>query len=163
MLQADDSGAWLWCSKEDMVIDAIRKVGGLAGLAAAPAVCAWCIACRAPSRVWLAGRGWYPGLQFHGAPHATPAPFLSFPQMTHANVGSLVVFDPSKVTVDKNASKVINANKDAVVGIMTERGERGWGLEGWSGGDDGRLLGRGGQARRGWHSLGCAPAGRSGL
>lgn len=62
----DDSGAWLWCSRDDWVIDAIRK-------------------------------------------------------MTHANVGSLVVFDASKVTVDRAASKVINATQDAVVGIFTER------------------------------------------
>ncbi|GAB4814542.1 hypothetical protein N2152v2_001588 [Parachlorella kessleri] len=64
--QKDDSGAWLWCSRDDWVIDAIRK-------------------------------------------------------MTHANVGSLVVFDASKVTVDRAASKVINATQDAVVGIFTER------------------------------------------
>ena len=25
-MQADDSGAWLWCSKDDWVIDAVRKV-----------------------------------------------------------------------------------------------------------------------------------------
>lgn len=64
--KSDDSGAWLWCSRDDWVIDAIRK-------------------------------------------------------MTHANVGSLLVFDPSKITVERSASKVINASKDAVVGIMTER------------------------------------------
>ncbi len=26
-LQAEDSGAWLWCAADDMVIDAVRKVG----------------------------------------------------------------------------------------------------------------------------------------
>ena len=53
-------------------------------------------------------------------PITTDGPAL---QMTHANVGSLVVFDASKVTVDRAASKVINATQDAVVGIFTERGE----------------------------------------
>lgn len=65
VLQAKESGAWLWCSQDDWVLDAIRK-------------------------------------------------------MTHANVGSLLVFDPSKVEVGGNedASKA----EDAVVGIFTERG-----------------------------------------
>ena len=41
--------------------------------------------------------------------------------MTHANVGSLLVFDPSKVSVtDRQAAA---QDKDAVVGIFTERGE----------------------------------------
>ena len=51
-------------------------------------------------------------------------------QMTHTNVGSLVVFDASKVTVDRAASKVINATQDAVVGIFTERGELGTARQG---------------------------------
>lgn len=42
------------------------------------------------------------------------------PQMTHANVGSLLVFDPSKVKVhERNAA---SHSKDTVVGIITERG-----------------------------------------
>ncbi|KAG7667069.1 hypothetical protein Ndes2526B_g04440 [Nannochloris sp. 'desiccata'] len=62
--KSNDSGAWLWCSEDDLVIDAIRK-------------------------------------------------------MTHANVGSLLVFDPSKVKVhERNAA---SHSKDTVVGIITER------------------------------------------
>jgi hypothetical protein len=42
--------------------------------------------------------------------------------MTHANVGSLLVFDPTKVKVhERNAS---SHSKDTVVGIITERGKR---------------------------------------
>jgi hypothetical protein len=41
--------------------------------------------------------------------------------MTHANVGSLLVFDPTKVKVhERNAA---SHSKDAVVGIITERGK----------------------------------------
>lgn len=59
-----DMGAWLFCSKDDMVIDAVKK-------------------------------------------------------MAEANVGSLVVFDPSKVNLsDKKSLNVMN---DAVCGIITER------------------------------------------
>ena len=40
--------------------------------------------------------------------------------MTHANVGSLLVYDPAKVKVhDRNN---VAQSKDAVVGIITERG-----------------------------------------
>lgn len=39
--------------------------------------------------------------------------------MTHANVGSLLVFDPSKVSVQDRGAK--SHAKDAVVGIFTER------------------------------------------
>lgn len=59
----EDSGAWLWCAKDDWVIDAVRK-------------------------------------------------------MTHANVGSLLVFDPSKVAAPL---KPTDTSSDAVVGIITER------------------------------------------
>ncbi|PRW60603.1 CBS domain-containing mitochondrial [Chlorella sorokiniana] len=65
--KAEDSGAWLWCAADEMVIDAVRK-------------------------------------------------------MTHANVGSLLVFDPSKLHLVKcGVDQVCNASKDAVVGIITER------------------------------------------
>ncbi|KAI3429877.1 hypothetical protein D9Q98_010188 [Chlorella vulgaris] len=66
--KAEDSGAWLWCSSDDWVIDAVRK-------------------------------------------------------MTHANVGSLLVFDPSKMHLvrDKNTHQITNASTDAVVGLITER------------------------------------------
>lgn len=56
-----DSGAWLWVSKDDLVIDAVRK-------------------------------------------------------MTKGNVGSLLVFDPTKVSVDAT-----QASEEAVCGIITER------------------------------------------
>lgn len=65
LLQAKESGAWLWCSQDDWVIDAIRK-------------------------------------------------------MTHANVGSLLVFDPSKVDLTESNT----SSSDAVVGIFTERGAK---------------------------------------
>ncbi|KAK9906807.1 hypothetical protein WJX75_008399 [Coccomyxa subellipsoidea] len=58
-----DAGAWLWCSKDDLVIDAVRK-------------------------------------------------------MTKGNVGSLLVFDPEKITIDQ---PIKEASGDAVVGIVTER------------------------------------------
>lgn len=44
--------------------------------------------------------------------------------MTHANVGSLLVFDPSKLhLVCTSKDRCTNTSKDAVVGIITERGE----------------------------------------
>ncbi|EIE24360.1 CBS-domain-containing protein [Coccomyxa subellipsoidea C-169] len=58
-----DAGAWLWCSKDDLVIDAVKK-------------------------------------------------------MTKGNVGSLLVFDPEKITIDQ---PIKEASGDAVVGIVTER------------------------------------------
>jgi len=57
------SGAWLWCSKDDLVVDAVRK-------------------------------------------------------MTKGNVGSLLVFDPSKLTLE---GEIKSAAQEAVVGIITER------------------------------------------
>jgi CBS domain-containing protein len=60
-------GAWLWCSKDDMVIDAVRK-------------------------------------------------------MTKGNVGSLLVFDPSKLRLESGeGSDLRSASSEAVVGIVTER------------------------------------------
>jgi hypothetical protein len=45
--------------------------------------------------------------------------------MTHANVGSLLVFDPAKIKAHPaHDSKLPSAARDAVVGIFTERGER---------------------------------------
>ena len=45
------------------------------------------------------------------------------PQMTRANVGSLLVFDPEKMHVEPSeADKLKSAAQDAVVGIVTERG-----------------------------------------
>eukprot|EP00889_Picochlorum_renovo_P004122 jgi/Picre1/31152/NNA_006506.t1 len=61
--KAGESGAWLWCSKDEMVLDAIRK-------------------------------------------------------MTHANVGSLMVFDQKKVDLE---AEVEGHKEDSVVGILTER------------------------------------------
>jgi hypothetical protein len=44
--------------------------------------------------------------------------------MTHANVGSLLVFDPSKMhLVRTKDGHITNVSKDAVLGIITERGE----------------------------------------
>ena len=40
--------------------------------------------------------------------------------MTKGNVGSLLVFDPSKIQIDQ---PIKEASGDAVVGIVTERGE----------------------------------------
>ena len=40
-------------------------------------------------------------------------------QMTKGNVGSLLVFDPSKITIDQ---PIKEASGEAVVGIVTERG-----------------------------------------
>ncbi|KAK9791632.1 hypothetical protein WJX73_009275 [Symbiochloris irregularis] len=63
----DNHGAWLWCAKDDFVIDAVRK-------------------------------------------------------MTKGNVGSLLVFDPSKIDLaPQEASTMKSAHEDAVVGIVTER------------------------------------------
>lgn len=39
--------------------------------------------------------------------------------MTKGNVGSLLVFDPEKITIDQ---PIKEASGDAVVGIVTERG-----------------------------------------
>ena len=54
---------------------------------------------------------------------ASPAPFRNPPicalQMTKGNVGSLLVFDPSKVDL---AAEMTKASGDAVVGLITERG-----------------------------------------
>lgn len=58
-------GQWLFCSKDDLVFDAVKK-------------------------------------------------------MANANVGSLVVFDPSKITVEGD-KKLTSAPGEAVVGIITER------------------------------------------
>ncbi len=41
--------------------------------------------------------------------------------MTKGNVGSLLVFDPSKLSVDAS-SEIKAAAQEAVVGIITERG-----------------------------------------
>ena len=44
-------------------------------------------------------------------------------QMTKGNVGSLLVFDPSKIDLaPTEASTMKSAHEDAVVGIVTERG-----------------------------------------
>jgi hypothetical protein len=41
--------------------------------------------------------------------------------MTKGNVGSLLVFDPEKITIDQ---PIKEASGDAVVGIVTERGRQ---------------------------------------
>jgi hypothetical protein len=47
-----------------------------------------------------------------------------FFQMTKGNVGSLLVFDPSKLALEGNAkdSRLHSASSEAVVGLVTERG-----------------------------------------
>lgn len=43
--------------------------------------------------------------------------------MTKANVGSLLVFDPSKLRLESGESSDLrSASSEAVVGIVTERG-----------------------------------------
>ena len=98
-LSQKESGAWLWCSKDDFMIDAIRKVQThchdrirhlpllLLTDCVIPSVC--CVACL---------------------------------QMAKGNVGSLLVFDPAKIDFASN-DKVKSAAGDAVVGIVTERGD----------------------------------------
>jgi hypothetical protein len=95
-VQANDSGAWLWCSEDDLVIDAIRKV---------------CIFENFVSK---------PFIPMRNAHFVSPCrkPIL---QMTHANVGSLLVFDPTKVKVHERNDSA--HSKDSVVGIITERGK----------------------------------------
>ncbi len=44
--------------------------------------------------------------------------------MTMGNVGSLLVFDPSKISFESKAGKGMSAASDSVMGIITERG--GW-------------------------------------
>lgn len=157
--QEEDSGAWLWCAADDMVIDAVRKVGargkvlgprdaaiacggagGAAAAARSPAALQGALP-REPLSLWAAcrlreaisssqrrpGRAAACGCgrplasrlcrrraRRAGAPAAArPGAFVSSlcrrrltpcyhpphppPQMTHANVGSLLVFDPSKL------------------------------------------------------------------
>jgi hypothetical protein len=42
--------------------------------------------------------------------------------MTNGNVGSLLVFDPSKLDLSKGLDELQNASGEAVVGLITERG-----------------------------------------
>lgn len=43
-------------------------------------------------------------------------------QMTKGNVGSLLVFDPSKLQIEGGDENLKSASSEAVVGIVTERG-----------------------------------------
>lgn len=43
-------------------------------------------------------------------------------QMTKGNVGSLLVFDPSKFTFEGSEDNLKVASKEAVAGLVTERG-----------------------------------------
>lgn len=47
---------------------------------------------------------------------------VSLCQMTEANAGSLLVFDPDKLRRKDNEGRILLADKQAVVGIFTERG-----------------------------------------
>lgn len=42
--------------------------------------------------------------------------------MTEANAGSLLVFDESKLRLKEDSGCILSADKEAVVGIFTERG-----------------------------------------
>lgn len=42
--------------------------------------------------------------------------------MTKGNVGSLLVFDPSKLDLSKGVDELQHASGEAVVGLVTERG-----------------------------------------
>lgn len=56
--------------------------------------------------------------------HSFPLPLLKpHAQMANANVGSLLVFDPSKISISRESGdiKLKSAAKEAVVGIFTER------------------------------------------
>ena len=97
-MQRENSGAWLWCSKDDFMIDAIRKVGH--------GCC--CQDCSVQH-------------QSCSAIGCTDLDVM-YLQMAKGNVGSLLVFDPAKIDF-ANDEQVKSAAKDAVVGIVTERGQ----------------------------------------
>ena len=178
LTQGNDRGAWLWCSKGDMVIDAVKKVRegerereererasmrlagrrpGAAGLslfsfsharpgsAAPPAPLQprpssvwgpWPIGGGCRSEVWGVAEVWVEVGEKRrtegtrdGGGRLSRIPFFFSPpslsqQMAKANVGSLLVFDPATMGVEGPLPA------DAVVGIVTERGElRGEGCE----------------------------------
>jgi len=57
-----------------------------------------------------------------GEPSCLTAAFAGL-QMTKGNVGSLLVFDPSKLRLESGESSDLrSASSEAVVGIVTERG-----------------------------------------
>ena len=101
-MQRENSGAWLWCSKDDFMIDAIRKVGYAAAVATHAACNIKGVAC------------------FFVMTYTELKP--AYLQMAKGNVGSLLVFDPEKIDF-ANDEQVKSAAGDAVVGIVTERGQ----------------------------------------
>ena len=120
--QKEDQGAWLWCSKDDYVIDAVRKV------------CATFLLTRNHLRFQSkASLRTAKGLIGHLDPPLNLAHMLQpvyqrtcdlGAQMTRGNVGSLLVFDPSKINLSPaEATSMKAAQEDAVVGIVTERGK----------------------------------------
>ena len=90
VLQAPRAGAWLWCSKDDKVIDAVRKVS------TSP---------RRPARCEDRSTKQTPKSPPRRAPSAIPTPSVPVLQMTKGNVGSLLVFDPSKVDLTAEMTK----------------------------------------------------------
>ena len=98
-LQQKDAGSWLWISMDDTVLNAVKKARLQAKQAAASAS---------------------PPLTGH--PRAA-ASGLCAAQMTKAHVGSLLVFDPSKMELTPDEKPDMEKTKrEAVVGIVTERG-----------------------------------------
>ena len=108
VMQKENSGAWLWCSKDDFMIDAIRKVAMLLLL-----LLSCCKTVNCSNRVFLAVQS-FP---------LVPSLLSMYLQMAKGNVGSLLVFDPAKIDFGSD-EKVKSAAGDAVVGIVTERGEQ---------------------------------------
>ena len=94
-----DAGSWLWISMDDTVLNAVKKAR----------LQAKAVLCQVPSAQW--------------GPRAA-ASGLCAAQMTKAHVGSLLVFDPSKMELTPDGEKpdMEMTKREAVVGIVTERG-----------------------------------------
>ena len=98
-LQQKDAGSWLWISMDDTVLNAVKK---------ARLHAQHCPLVAPPPPT--------------GHPRAA-APGLCAAQMTKAHVGSLLVFDPSKMELTPDEKPDMEKTKrEAVVGIVTERG-----------------------------------------
>lgn len=95
MLQERGEASWLYCLKDDYVIEAVRKVSLLLSAHLFIAI----LLSKSTLATVLTLVGW---------------------QMAQSNVGSLLVFDSTKAPRGK---EVTSAAADAVVGIITERGD----------------------------------------
>ena len=87
------------------------------GSDAAPSRSALHACCRWPRATWAACCDFLTGCRNHRPTKRPPCPL----QMTKGNVGSLLVFDPEKISFE-DQSAIKSATSDAVVGIVTERG-----------------------------------------